>query len=276
MEVKTEDVRFEGDGRPIDAYVAAPASGRPHPALIVVSEIWGLVEHIRDVSRRFARQGYLALAPDLYTGELRDAMSPTNIMAGMLFLRNAPPEVQRDPSTLGERVKGLSPDKQTAIATLVRVMSPEQRERFAWDLVGALDYLRSRPDVRAERVGSLGFCMGGGLTARLATLSPSLRAIVIFYGENPPLDAVGEIRCPVLGLYGGDDRRITDLVPDLVRAMEREGKEFDYHVYPGAKHAFFNDTGPNYQAEVAGDSWHRVLAFLGKELKEEEPRPRPL
>ncbi len=267
MKLKTEDVRFRGDGRLVNAYVAMPAGEGRHPALIVVSEIWGLVDHIREVARRFAQEGYLTLAPDLYTGELKEAMSPSNIMAGMMFLRDAPPEVQRDPSRLQGRLSELSSGQQSAIRTLMRVMSPEQREAFAWDLVGAVEYLASRPDVQADRVGSLGFCMGGGLTGRLATLTPRLGAAVIFYGENPPLEAVAAIRCPVLALYGAEDHRITDTVPDLVEAMEREGKDFDHHVYPAAKHAFFNDTGPNFDPEAAADAWIRVLAFLDRALK---------
>ena len=267
MELKIEEVTFHGDGRGVDAYVAKPAGEGLYPAVIVVSEIWGLVDHIRDVARRFAHEGYLALAPDLYTGEFKTAMSPANIMAGMTFLRTAPPEIQRDPSKLEGRLGERTPEEQAAIRTLMRVMSPAERERFAWDLVGAVAYLRSRPDVRKDRIASLGFCMGGGLTARLATLTPDLRAAVIFYGENPPLESVRAIRCPVLGLYGGEDARITDLVPDFVRTMEREGKDFDHHIYEGAKHAFFNDTGPNYHPEAARDAWNRVTAFLAQELQ---------
>jgi carboxymethylenebutenolidase len=266
MQPTEEQVTFRGDGRLVDAYVARPAGDGPFPAVIVAPEIWGLVDHIRDVARRLAGEGLLALVPDLYTGELATAMVPERIAAGMAVLRAAPPEVQRDPAVFARTLADRPPQEQAALATLIRVMGAEQREAFAWDLVGALDYLRSRRDVRRDRVGGLGFCMGGGLTARLATLSPHLRAAVVFYGENPPLDAVDAIRCPVLGLYGGEDRRITDALGDLVRAMAEAGKEFEHHVYPGARHAFFNDTGPNYDAIAARDAWRRVVAFLRREL----------
>ncbi len=266
-ETIAEEVRFSGDGRPVDALLVRPSTAGPHPALVLIHEIWGLDGHIRDVAGRFAAQGYVTLAPDLYTGPLREAMRPENIVAGMQLLRQAPPEVQRDPSRLRERLAELPEETRRAVGTLMEVMSPARRESFARDLVGAVGYLRGRPEVDPGRVGSLGFCMGGGLSARLTTLSPELRASVIFYGENPPLDAVPAIRAAVLGLYGGEDRRITDTVPDLVRAMAEAGRRFEHHIYPGAQHAFFNDTrAATYHAEAARDAWQRVLAFLGAEL----------
>ena len=267
MAIREEQVTLVGDGRPLNGFVAAPAGRGPFPALVVIHEIWGLDDHIRDVTRRFAAAGYLALAPDLYTGELAEAMSPANIMAGMQFLRQAPPEVQRDPRVLQERIGDLDPAERRALLTLMRVMSPEQRSAFAHDLVGAVGYLGGRPDVAASRLGSLGFCMGGGLSAHLATMSPQLRACVIFYGDSPPLDAVGHIRAAVLGLYGGEDRRITDTVPALAAALAAAKVPFAYHVYPGARHAFFNDSRPaTYDAAAAADAWQRVLDFLGREL----------
>lgn len=265
-EVTSEEVVFRGQERPVEALLVRPEEAGRHPALILVHEIWGLDDHIRDVARRFAAEGYVTLAPDLYTGPLREAMQPEKIRAGMEFLRQAPPEVQRDPALLRERLAGMPPERARALETLMDVMSPGRRDAFARDLLGAVAYLRARPEVDPERLGSLGFCMGGGLSARLATLSPDLRACVVFYGENPPLEAVPAIRAAVLGLYGGEDARITETVPELARAMAEAGKRFTYHVYPGARHAFFNDTRPTYDAAAAAYAWRRVLDFLGAEL----------
>lgn len=261
-------VAFKGAGRSVDAFLALPeARGQRRAAVIVIHEIWGLVPHVEDIAQRFAREGYVALAPDLYTGELKDAMAPQNIMAGMLFLRQAPPEVQRDPAKMGDLIARRSPEEQRALHTLIRVMSPEQRQAFGSDLLGASRYLRGRNDVDPDRVGSVGFCMGGGLSALLAVLDPMLRACVVFYGENPPLGRVPAIRASVLGLYGGTDRRITDTVPELADAMRRSHKSFEYHVYPEAGHAFFNDTRKEtYQAEAAADAWQKVVGFFGREL----------
>ena len=258
----TGEVAFQGEGRLIDGYLAAPRGDERRPALIVVHEIWGLDDHIRDVARRFAAEGLVVLAPDLYTGSWRASMQPDRMMSGMRFLREAPPEVQRDPSLLGPLLGERSAEEAAALRTLMRVMTPEQRQAFARDLRHAVRFLREQPNVDRAKVFSLGFCMGGGITAQLAAIEPSLSGAVIFYGENPPLDKVTAIEAKVLGLYGGDDPRITDTVPAFAEAMARAGKPFSYHVYPGAPHAFFNDTRPTYRADAARDAMAKVLDFL--------------
>lgn len=268
-DIRVQETHMPGEDRTLDVFLAEPAGdGADRPALIVVHEIWGLDDHIREVARRFARQGYVAVAPDLYTGEWRQAMSPDRIMAGMMFLRQAPPDIQRDPSAMGALISERSEEEERALKTLMRVMSPDQRRLFAMDLKHVLQALGARRGVAASRLASLGFCMGGGITARLATLAPELKAAVIFYGENPPLQEVPKIQAKVLGLYGGEDARITETVPAFEQAMRSAGKSFRYHVYPGAKHAFFNDTRPSFHAEAAGDAWGRVLGFLEETLGE--------
>lgn len=94
-----------------------------------------------------------------------------------------------------------------------------------------------------------------------------MRAAVIFYGNNPPFERIPDIEARVLGIYGGEDHRITDAAPELEAAMKQAGKGFEYHVYPGAPHAFFNDTRPNYREDAARDAWRRVLEFFGETLK---------
>jgi carboxymethylenebutenolidase len=262
-----QEVRFTGGDREMDGYLALPQEESLFPALIVIQEIWGLVDHIKDVARRFANEGYVALAPDLYTGEWREVMSPERIPAGMAFLRSAPQEVQRDPSKLEGALSERPQEERDAIKMLATVMSPNQRFRFAEDLLGAVEYLKSRADVDGDRIGSIGFCMGGAVSGYLATLSPDLRAAVIFYGQNPPLERVPDIRAHVLGIYGGEDHRITDTVPELEEAMREAGKSFECHIYPGAPHAFFNDTRDNYREEAASDAWRRVLAFFEETLR---------
>ncbi len=104
------------------------------------------------------------------------------------------------------------------------------------------------------------------MVGRFATIDPDLRAAVIFYGQNPPPERIPRIRASILGLYGSEDPGITGTIPGFAEAMKRAGRRFEYHVYPGARHAFFNDSRPNYHAESARDAWQRLLAFLGKEL----------
>jgi carboxymethylenebutenolidase len=260
--LRDQMVSFPAGGRTLEGYLVLPDGDAPRPAVVVIHEIWGLDDHIRDVARRFASQGYVTLAPDLYTGEWRKAMQPDNIMAGMMFLREAPPEIQRDPSRLEEALSSRTPEEQRALRTLMQVMSPAQRATFADELTGAVAYLKGRPEVDRARVATLGFCMGGGLAIQVATRLPDLWKTVIFYGENPPLDRVKDIGARVFGVYGGKDRRITDLVPEFQRAMEEAGKDFTYKVYGGAQHAFFNDTRPMYHPKAAADAWQEVLRFL--------------
>ena len=260
-------VTFGGRDREIEGYLALPEGGEGLPGVVVIQEIWGLDEHIEDVARRFAAEGYAALAPDLYTGEWSEVMTPERIAAGMAFLRGASQEVQRDPEKLERALEDRPQEEQDATKMLATAMSPEGRLRFAEDLLGAVEYLKVRPEVDAGRIGSIGFCMGGALSGLLATLSPDLRAAVIFYGNNPPPERVPDIRASVLGIYGGEDARITGGVPELEAVMREAGKSFEYHVYPGAPHAFFNDTRPNYREEAAREAWERVLEFFEKTLK---------
>lgn len=268
MVLKEAWISFEGEDREIEGYLALPGDRESGlAAVIVIHEIWGLDEHIKDVARRLAAEGYVALAPDLYAREWHEVMSEERIMAGLTFMRSASQEVQRHPEKLESALSDKPQEERDAMKMLASVMSPNQRQRFAWELLGAVAYLQERPEVDPERIGSLGFCMGGAISGILATLSRELRAAVIFYGQNPPIAHVPDIRASVLGLYGGDDPRITDNVPEFVEAMEKAGKNFSYHVYPAAPHAFFNDTRPNYRPEAARDAWQRVMAFFEGTLK---------
>lgn len=261
-------VTFWGSDREIEGFLALPEGGGEGLAgVVVIQEIWGLDEHIEDVARRFSAEGYVALAPDLYTGEWGEIMTAERVAAGMAFLRGASQEVQRDPERLESALEDRPQEERDATRMLATVMSPEGRLRFAEDLLGAVEYLKGRPEVDEGRIGSIGFCMGGALSGLLATLSQDLRAAVIFYGNNPPPERVPDIRASVLGIYGEEDPRITNSVPELEAAMREAGKSFEYRVYPGAPHAFFNDRRPNYREEAARDAWGRVLEFFEKTLK---------
>lgn len=263
------EVRIRTPHREIDCFLATPESdGRKHPAVVVIHEIFGPDAHIRDVAQRFASEGYVAAAPNLFTGELQRLLTPQNIGLAMQSFAQAPPDLRRNPAKLAEFAATQPPERRPILEAFGRVSSPAVQADFAQDLLAVTRYLRGLPEVDGRRVGSVGFCFGGAMSARLATVDPDLRAAVIFYGQNPPLEDVPKIRADVLGLYGAEDPGITTTVPQFAEAMKAAGRSFDYHVYPGAKHAFFNDTRPtNYHAESAGDAWPRVLAFFGARLK---------
>lgn len=258
-----EMLKLALNGRTIESYLARPsAPNGPRPALVVIHEIFGPDAHIQDVCRRFAAEGYVAGAPNLFSGDLERLLTPANIGLAMQAFAQAPPGLRRDPTKMAEFAAAQPPERRPVLEAFGKISSPPVQEGFARDLLAFARYLRGLPHVDPKRVGSVGFCFGGAMSARLATIDPELRAAVIFYGQNPPLEAVPGIRAAMLGLYGGEDPGITDTVPALADAMRKAGHPFSYHVYPGAKHAFFNDTRPsNYHEESAEDAWRRVLSF---------------
>src|SRR2546426_204563 len=140
-------------------------------------------------------------------------------------------------------------------------------ERFAKALVAAVNHLKTLPYVKADRIGCVGFCFGGGLSLRLAC-DVGVEACVVFYGENPsPIERVRDIAGPVLGLYGAEDTRLNADLDKLVKAMAEYKKDFEMRIYPGAPHAFFNDRNPTtYREAAARDAWDRVLRFYRRTL----------
>ena len=208
------------------AYLALPDASGPHPGVVVIHEAYGLNENIKDIAGRFAEQGYAALAVDLFSGRNR-AICMTRYMAGMLV-----GSVDRF---------GIS------------------------DLKAALTHLSAQPEVNPERIGAIGFCMGGGFAIAWACTDHRLKAIAPFYGANPrPLDAVKRA-CPVVGSYPEKD-----FTAGAGRALDQEldtaGIAHDIKIYPGAGHSFFNDRGRAYNKPAADDSWTRVLSFFAEHL----------
>ncbi|MER3398492.1 MAG: carboxymethylenebutenolidase [Chloroflexota bacterium] len=227
LETVTELVEFPVNGGTCPGYLARPAEGT-HPGVVVIQEWWGLEEHIKDVARRFAREGFVALAPDLYHGKVTS-----------------------------------EPDEARKLAMELN------RQRALLEVRRAVAYLKAHPGVAPKKVGVIGFCMGGGLALLTAIYEPELDAAVVFYGRNPdPIDLVAQIRCPLLGIYGEADQGIPPSeVERLGEALKRYGKQFELHIYPGAPHAFFNDTRPQiYRPEAAADAWAKTLAFFRRHL----------
>jgi carboxymethylenebutenolidase len=203
-------------------YLARPerATG-PLPAVLIVQEAWGVDAHIEDVTRRFAAAGYIALAPDLFArgGKRPEPLSRERLAALVAFINEASPAVMRDPQ---EKARALAarPEPQRALlaesmdVVMAVAMQGGGREEQVAILKEAARYLRTeRTETTGQKVGAVGFCMGGGLAALLACRDPELGAAVIFYGQAPPADELGRLRCPVLGMYGGTDQRITGQVP---------------------------------------------------------------
>jgi carboxymethylenebutenolidase len=139
-------------------------------------------------------------------------------------------------------------------------------DQFVADFKSGWEFLKTQPFAEPERVGMVGFCFGGGVTWRVATQMPELKAAVPFYGPPPSTSEVPNIQAAVLAIYGELDSRITGTEPGIEAAMQENDKTFEPVIYPGADHAFHNDTGTRYNAEAARDAWARTLAWFGQYL----------
>ncbi len=264
-------VSFPGPAHAVNAYLARPSDSARHPGLILVHEIWGLNPQIEGVADRFAGEGYAVLAPDLMGSDPRLApvFAPENIGAVMRFMVTLQPAKARDPAYQQGEMAKLPEGERAALGKFYAVAfgGALPHGRFLEELVSAHGYLATQPFVHGERIGSLGFCFGGGMSARLACTGKT-QACVVFYGQNPdPIELVEKMSCPFSGHYGGEDAGLNATLDKLVAALVKYKKDFEVKVYPGAPHAFFNETRPSYREAAAGEAWQRSLAFLDRCLK---------
>ena len=260
-------IQFEGFGRRLDAYLALPsAPPNRHPAILLVHGIWGLDGHIRDVAERLSEEGYLTLAPDLYSGKGRTQWTPERISAALRAMEEVPPEVRADPEMLARHLAGRPGSWQAVAAPVVELQAPSQQRAFEEDLSAALQLLARRTDVVPGAIAAVGFSLGGGLSHLLTTHAGELRCAVVFYGPAPPRTRSPTPGIPVLGLYGGGDPGVTGTVPPWEEKVRGAGARFEVHVYPGAPHGFFDETRGSFRREAAQDAWERTLRFLAAEL----------
>ena len=227
---------------PVPIYEARPSATGKCPILLVIPEVFGMHEHIMDVTRRFAKEGYLSITFEPYA---RDG--------GVLHL----------------------PD----LAAVRKVVDPVPDERVMKDIDAILSYARQHAAAKADRVGVTGFCRGGMYTLLYAALNKELKAAVPWYGQlrpekKPgvrtvgPLDVAGQISCPVLGLYGAEDLGIPVAdVREMEAKLREAGKTAEFVLYPDAPHAFFADYRPSYRPDAAKDAWRRCLVWFQKYLK---------
>jgi carboxymethylenebutenolidase len=238
----------------------------PLPAVLVIQEIWGVDNHIQDVTRRLAAAGYLAYAPDLYA---TNGVRPEGLLADRIvqyqdFLATLPSTV----TTPDQRAAAIAalpyPAHDRLAETHQLIYSGLGRlDRHLPALERATRYLRRDCDLSAgQKVACVGFCMGGSLAGLLATSDPELAGAAVFYGAAPPVDKVSSIACPVLGFYAGLDDRINAGLPAFTAAAAAAGKDLQTIVYPNTKHGFFNDDRPAYDVGAARDSFTRLLTFL--------------
>ncbi|MDG6935059.1 MAG: dienelactone hydrolase family protein [Nitrososphaerota archaeon] len=271
MNFRSHMLSYPGSKYDVQAYLARPDTTETRPAIVVYHEIFGLVDHVKDVANRFAAKGYVALAPDLFSSdpEMRKLLKPEHIMMGMEFLRKIPNEKRGDSEFIQSELAKL-PNKRSSIIQGVtgKLFDDTFRASLLKEAVKAVEYIDQQSYVEKGKVGVIGFCFGGGISFRVACETRTA-ATVVFYGENPsPLEKVQSIQSPVLGIYGGEDMRINSTLDKLVSSMVNFKKDFQMKLFPGAPHAFFNDTNPaTYRKEAASVAWDITLSFFERTLK---------
>jgi carboxymethylenebutenolidase len=225
------------DGQ-IPGYRAMPDKGGPFPVVLVVQEIFGVHDHIKDICRRFAKLGYFAVAPELYARQ------------GDVSKLESFPEILK--------IVAKVPDSQ--------VMS---------DLDAAVAWAKTTGKADTAKLGVTGFCWGGRIVWLYSAHNPNVKAGVAWYGRivNPadplhpkhPIDVVADLKAPVLGLYGGKDTGIPlDTVEKMRTALKAAGKPSEIVVYPDAPHGFYADYRPSYTKDSADDGWKRLLEWFKK------------
>jgi carboxymethylenebutenolidase len=236
------DQKIKVGGFDVPVYEARPASGKDTPIILVISEIWGVHEYIRDATRRFAKAGYYAVAPELFARE-----------GGV----------------------GQIADVQEVL----KIVLSQKREQTLGDLKAAVDWAKTRPNVKADKVGVTGWCWGGSTTIQVAATNPDMKAAVAWYG--PParpyqgasgpvtgFDLAKDIKIPFLGLFGENDKSPTpDDAKKLGELVKAQNPNIEIVIYPGAGHGFHADYRPSYNKVAADDAWKRCTGWFEKYLK---------
>jgi carboxymethylenebutenolidase len=243
--LETRDVTFQSDGFAMRAYLARPKAPGAYPAVIVLHEAFGVVDHERDVARRFANAGFIALAPDVYSriGAPQNASDMTEVRAKMFGLTDA---------------------------QLVR------------DFEAAAAFVRAQPGA-SGKVGCVGFCVGGRWTLLFACASDKLDAAIDCWGgfitratpeavttparPTPVIDLAGRLHCPLYIVCGEEDQNPSPAdAAELGRRLEQAGKKFQLEIFKNAGHAFFADYRPSYREAAAFDLWPKMVAFFKTHL----------
>ena len=224
----TEMINYDGVNGKMQAYVARPKAEKKYAAVVVIHENRGLNPHIEDVTRRAARAGYLAIAPN--------ALSPL----------------------------GGTPANEDEARTKFQQLKQEENNQ---NFIRVFDYLAGRKDCNGNW-GCVGFCWGGAMANTLAVNVPSLKAAVPFYGRQAAAEDVPKIRAALQLHYGELDERVNAGIPAFEAALKAANIPYELYIYPGAQHAFHNDTSPSRYNEAAAKlAWQRTIEFFGKHLQ---------
>jgi len=217
-----------GAAKPLPAYVARPRNKARHAAIVVVNEVFGIHDYIKDICRRLAKLGYVAVAPDF-------------------FYRS-----------------GVSLPAMSDISKIMPIVQQAGDAQVDGDVRAATTWLKKQPFAVPAKIGITGFCWGGAVVWRSAMVDPDIKAGVAWYGRLGPLIArAAELKAPVLGLYGGKDQGIPQTDVEAMRAaVAKAHKNATLVVYPNAEHGFHADYRASYNEAAAKDGWSKMLAFF--------------
>lgn len=229
------DVKLPGGGTPIRTWVVYPERKEKAPVVIVIHEIYGLSDWIRGVADQLAREGFIAVAPDLISG-----LGPNGGGTDSVASRD----------DVVKLVRGLTPEQATARLNAVH------------------DYAVKLPAANGKSA-TIGFCWGGARSFAYAAAQPALDAAVVYYGTSPEAADLARVKVPVLGLYGEDDARVNATIPPAEAEMKKGGRTYEPNIYPGAGHGFLRAQDDREGANLAATekAWPRTVAFLRQHLK---------
>ncbi|QRG66630.1 dienelactone hydrolase family protein [Brevibacillus choshinensis] len=271
MSLKTEWVHFEQNGALHRMYTSRMERAKtPLPVVLVIQEIWGTDAHILDLTDRFAKAGFLAVAPDLYAveGKRPQSMTEERIEQVKAFLETLPPPAWHD-AVAREAALEQQPEKarEELHATYADVFANLKRlPQLLEKLQAAVAFLGEYELSKGQKVASTGYCIGGALSLLMASTEPRLAGSVVYYGHLLSKEQIATIQCPVLGFFGELDSKINAHLPEFIEDMKEAGKAFTFEVYEGAHHAFFNDTRGAYHVGASRDAWQKTLKFFNRIL----------
>ena len=230
------------DGDEMEAYVATPAGDGPYPAVIIAQEIWGVNGYLQSMANRLAANGIVGVVPALFHRE-------------------------------GPGIVGLFEETELAIERLGRYRD----DQILADVRATHGYLQTRDDVQSDRIGIMGFCVGGRIAYMAAAAVDGLACAVDFYGgrcfvsmgDGPtPFDLTRDIKVPLLGLFGDDDLNPTSTdVAQIAAALKQYNKTYEFHSYPGASHGFNCEERPAYRRDASLHAWGKALEWFDRYLK---------
>jgi carboxymethylenebutenolidase len=230
--IQAGPVEFPGPASTMKAYVARPRANGTYPGVMIIHENAGMLPHFTDVARRYAKEGFVGLAVDLVS-----------------------------------RLGGTSTTDPAVNMAALRASTTD----MVADLQANWNYLKAQPFVKANAMGVTGFCFGGGLTWQVAARNPEVKAAVPYYGpggDPEMLDLLGNTKAAVLAMYGETDQNVNRTIPQVEEKLKASGRPYEIKIWPGAGHAFFNDTrmGTSYNEAAATGAWPATLAWFRKYL----------